>query len=880
MEITSRYQPSQIESKWYATWSSHDLFRSKPNPKKEPYTILIPPPNITGVLHMGHMLNNTIQDILIRKARMEGKETLWVPGIDHASIATEAKVVKMLREELKTNKQKVGRSKFLEYAWAWKNKYGSIILEQLKTLGVSCDWSRTAFTMNPTFSESVITTFIRLYNKGYIYQANRMVNWDPEGKTVVSDDEVIHRTQNDKLYYLNYNLENDLGFITIATTRPETIFADTAIAVHPSDKRYTQLIGKQAYIPLINKAIPILADDYIRMDFGTGALKVTPAHDINDYKLGKKYKLPIIDILDEAGRLTKKAKFFVGEDRFIARKKVVKKLEQIEQLAKVELLTHNIGFSERTDAIIEPRLSKQWFIKMDDLVKPAIQAVENGTIRFYPAKFKNTFFQWMRNVQDWCISRQLWWGHQIPVYYLPSGDYVVAANKAEAFAKAQKIDQNLKAEDLVQDPDVLDTWFSSGLWPMAVFDGIQTPKNVDIKYYYPTNDIVTAPEILFFWIARMIIFGYEYRNEAPFKNVYFTGIVRDKQRRKMSKQLGNSPDPLKLIKACGADGVRVGMLFSSPAGNDLLFDKKLCEQGRNFANKLWNAFRLIQSWKPADLNQNYVHISMAKAACSWFESKLNHALIKIESLYTQYRISDVLLQIYRLIWESFCSWLLEIVKPNNSKIIDAEIYEKIVQFLENLLKILHPFMPFITEEIWHLLKEREPDTFLMTSPYPSSSQEFDQILLDNYEKAFSLITYIRNIRNKNQISNKRLLKVDFKTSEEKIYSPLTVLICKLGHLESLSFISNSPANKSRFVFGKDELFIQLDQTKENLTNVAKILAHTKKFLIQIEQKLNNPKFLAKAPPQVIAREKQKAQDVRSKIKTLEKTTIESDSPKS
>lgn len=869
MELASKYEPQAVESKWYAAWLKQRVFESKPNPSKEPYTILIPPPNVTGVLHMGHMLNNTIQDVLIRKARMQGKEALWVPGTDHASIATEAKVVKLLKEEFQTTKTQIGRPKFLEHAWAWKNKYGDVILEQLKKLGASCDWSRTRFTMEPALSKGVIETFIRLHAKGYIYRTHRMVNWDPQGKTVVSDDEVIHRERQDGLYYINYKLENDLGFITIATTRPETIFADTAIAVHPDDQRYKHLVRKQAYIPLLDKAIPIIADDYIKMDFGTGALKVTPAHDINDYNLGQKHKLDVIDILDEDGKLNAKAQFFVGEDRFIARKKVVQQLQKIGQLAKVEQLKHNIGFSERTDAVIEPRLSKQWFVKMDELVKPALRAVETGTIRFYPDKVKNSYFQWMQNIRDWCISRQLWWGHQIPVYYLPDGNYVVAKNRAEALTQAQKIDQNLTDNDLIQDPDVLDTWFSSGLWPMAVFDGILEPDNPAIKYYYPTNDIVTAPEILFFWIARMIIFGYEYRGEAPFKKVYFTGIVRDKQRRKMSKQLGNSPDPLKLIKVYGADGVRVGMLFSSPAGNDLLFDEKLCEQGRNFANKIWNALRLIKNWEVVDSEETTNELLLARAACQWFDNKLKVTLIKIDKLYAEYRLSDVLLEIYRLVWEDFCSWLLEIIKPQKGKSIAAETHTQIIYFLEILLKILHPFMPFITEEIWQLIRRRPANTFLTTSNYPTLPKTYEKEVLTNYEKAFALISFIRNIRNKHQISSKKTLEVSFKTSEIDVYKSSELLICKLANLEKLNFTAQKPANTTRFVFGKDELFLSLASPTQDIAELSKTLAHTKKFLAQIEQKLNNPEFLEHAPAQVIAREKQKAADARRKIQTLE-----------
>ncbi len=874
MELSKKYQPEHIEKKWYQYWLDRHFFASSPQTSKTPYTILIPPPNVTGVLHMGHMLNNTIQDILIRKARMEGKEALWVPGTDHASIATEAKVVNMLKNEYNLKKEDIGRKKFLEHAWIWKEKYGGVILEQLKKLGASCDWDRTRFTMEKDLSQSVIKTFIRLHEKGYIYKGSRMINWDPEGKTAIADDEVIHQERQSKLYYIAYPFTDGNGKITIATTRPETIFADSAIAVHPHDTRYKHLLGKKVFIPLLNKAIPVLADDYITMEFGTGALKVTPAHDINDYELGKKHNLPCIDILDESGKLNQEAQLYIGKDRFVARKEIAKELKEKGYLIKIENHTHNIGLSERTNAVIEPKLSKQWFVKMEKLVSPALKAVENGTIKFYPDKFKNTYFQWMNNVRDWCISRQLWWGHQIPVYYLPSGAYVVAENETQALKKAQSQNPDIQAKDLKQDPDVLDTWFSSGLWPLSVFDGIISPENKDINYYYPTNDIVTAPEILFFWIARMIIFGYEYLGEAPFKNVYLTGIVRDKKRRKMSKQLGNSPDPIELMKKYGADGVRVGMLFSSPAGNDLLFDEKLCQQGRNFSNKIWNAFRLIQSWIPEEKHQTPLENQLA---CQWFETKINDILDLSANLYKKYKISDILIHVYRLIWDSFCSWFLESIKPNASKTIDLKTHEQTIIFLETLLKILHPFMPFITEELWHLIKKRQENESIMISLYPQIKRSDEHKTIDNkqledFDMAFSLVSFLRNIKIKNQLSPKIPLKIILKTQKSSIYERLKPLIIKLANLESLTFSQIKPDDTySYFIHKSDEVFIPIkknENTADEKKKRQKELIHTEKFLASIEKKLNNPTFLNNAPEAVIVRERKKAEDAQNKLEIL------------
>ncbi|HEY3405271.1 MAG TPA: valine--tRNA ligase, partial [Ohtaekwangia sp.] len=726
--LSTKYNPSEVESTWYQFWMENGFFHAKPNPDKEPYTIVIPPPNVTGVLHMGHMLNNTIQDVLIRKARMEGKEACWVPGTDHASIATEAKVVAMLRER-GIKKSDLSRDEFLKYAWEWKEKYGGIILEQLKKLGASCDWDRTKFTMDKDYYDAVIDVFIDLHKKGYIYRGLRMVNWDPLGKTALSDDEVIRKDVQSKLYYIKYAIEGSKGeFITIATVRPETIMADAAICVNPNDERYKHLKGKKAIIPLINRAIPIIEDDYVAMDFGTGCLKVTPAHDMNDYDLGKKHNLEVIDILNEDGTLNEKAQLFIGEDRFIARKKIAKELEAKESLAKVEDYTSSVGFSERTDAVIEPRLSLQWFLKMDTITKPALKHVMNDDIQLIPPKFKNTYNHWMSNVRDWCISRQLWWGHRIPAWYDESGDYVIARTEEEAIELHKNLKPKAESRKLAQETDVMDTWFSSWLWPIAVFDASVfkdgNKGNADVNYFYPTNDLVTAPEILFFWVARMIIAGYEYRGKMPFKNVYLTGIVRDKQGRKMSKSLGNSPDPLDLIANFGADAVRFGMLISSPAGNDLLYDESQIEQGRNFANKVWNAFRLVRGWETIEVNSPEENA----IAIEWFESRLNQSLTELGDHFNKFRISDALMTIRKLIWDDFCSWYLEMIKPEFGKPIDKNTYDKTISFFETLLKALHPFMPFITEELWHELNERKNKDCIIVASWPTVSV-FDQKIL-------------------------------------------------------------------------------------------------------------------------------------------------------
>ena len=715
MELPKRYDPQHSEDRWYGHWMARGYFHSEPD-EREPFTIAIPPPNVTGVLHMGHMLNNTIQDVLVRRARMQGKNACWVPGVDHASIATEAKVVKKLRDEGLT-KQQLGREKFLEHAWAWKEQYGGVILEQLKKLGASCDWERTRFTMEPSLSEAVIDVFIDLHKKGLVYRGQRMVNWDPQALTAVSDEEVIHKEVNSRLYHVRYKIEGtDDEWITIATTRPETILGDTAVCVHPDDPRYAHLKGKRCIIPMVERSVPVIFDDYIDMEFGTGCLKVTPAHDINDWEIGQRHGLEVIDTLNPDGTMSEAAGFYVGEDRFVVRKKIAKDLEASGHLVKVEDIVNKVGFSERTDAVIEPRLSLQWFVKMDQLAKPALDAVTDGRVKLHPAKFVNTYRHWMENVRDWCISRQLWWGQRIPAWYNTDGDVAVCRTEAEAIAQFNAAGQSTTG--IKQDDDVVDTWFSSWLWPISVFDGFKDPDNADINYYYPTNDLVTAPEILFFWVARMIMAGLEYRGDVPFTNVYLTGIVRDKQGRKMSKSLGNSPDPLDLIKQYGADGVRVGMLLSSPAGNDLLFDEGLCEQGRNFSNKVWNAFRLLKSWEVQDLEQPAGNA----AAVAWMRSRLNAAVADLSDQYGQYRISDALMTTYKLTWDDLCSWYLESIKPAFGAPIDRTTYEATLGLFEDVLKLLHPFMPFLTEEVWHHIRERKEGEDLIVASWPEKGE--------------------------------------------------------------------------------------------------------------------------------------------------------------
>ncbi|MDX1471594.1 MAG: valine--tRNA ligase, partial [Flavobacteriaceae bacterium] len=755
MSIPSQYNASQTESKWYTYWMKHNYFYSEPD-QREPYTVVIPPPNVTGVLHMGHMLNNTIQDVLVRKARLGGKNACWVPGTDHASIATEAKVVAKLRAE-GINKNDLSREEFLKHAWDWTEEYGGVILEQLKKLGCSCDWNRTKFTMDPEMVDSVIKIFVDLYEKGHIYRGNRMVNWDPEAQTTLSDEEVIHKERTDKLYYVKYPIENSDQFVTIATTRPETILGDTAVCVNPKDSRYTNLIGKSVIVPVCDRVVPVIADDYVDMEFGTGCLKITPAHDVNDFEIGQRHNLESIDILNEDGTLNDFGLHHSGKDRVAARMDMATELDELGLLVKTEDITHSVGTSERTGAVIEPRSSDQWFLKMEELVKPAINSVlKDGDINIYPEHFKNTYRHWLENIRDWNISRQLRWGQQIPAYYYGSGkqDFVVALNKEDALMKARQNSGNtdLQINDLRQDPDVVDTWFSAWLWPISVFNGILEPDNKEINYYYPTNDLITAPDILFFWVARMIMAGYEFRDEKPFQNVYFTGIVRDKQRRKMSKSLGNSPDALKLIDDYGADGVRVGLLMSSAAGQDLMFDEALCNQGKAFANKIWNSFRLINGWETADIDQPI----SSKIALEWYENRFSEALEFIEDQYSKYRLSDALMRIYKLIWEDFCSWLLEMIKPEYGKPIDKKSYHQIVQILENNLKVLHPFMPFLTEEVWQHITDRKPEEALIVSAYPKL-QSYDSNIISKFETVKEIISGIRTIRKDKNISFKETI---------------------------------------------------------------------------------------------------------------------------
>ena len=870
MQLAAKYNPTEVENKWYAYWLKHRFFHSEPD-EREPYVIVIPPPNVTGVLHMGHMLNNTIQDVLARRARMQGKNACWVPGTDHASIATEAKVVAKLKEE-GIRKTDLTREQFLKHAWEWKEKHGGIILEQLKKLGASCDWDRTHFTMDPALSDAVINAFVHFYRKGWIYRGVRMVNWDPVGKTAVSDEEVIHKEQQGKLYYIRYKISTGSdAYLTIATTRPETIMADTAIAINPDDERHKHLHGKKVLIPLINKEIPVILDDYVATDFGTGCLKVTPAHDINDYEIGLRHKLPVVDILDEDGKLNKKAQILVGEDRFVAREKIARMLESAGHLEKTEAYKNQIGFSERTQAVIEPRLSLQWFLKMKEMAKPALRYVMNDEIKLIPDKFRNTYRHWMENVCDWCISRQLWWGQSIPAWYLPDGEVVVAINEDEALKAAQQINPALKKTDLKQDEDVVDTWFSSWLWPISVFDPhvIGNPShkpNKDLQYYYPTNDLITAPEILFFWVARMIMAGYEFMGKAPFRNVYLTGIVRDNKGQKMSKTLGNSPNPLDLIAHYGADGVRMGMLLTSPAGNDLPFDEGLCEQGRNFCNKIWNAFRLIKGWQTDAQAAQPPHATQAVA---WFNNTLHKAISEINDDFEKYRLSEALMKIYKLFWDDFCAWYLEIIKPQAGQAMDKNTLNATLSFFDKLLHILHPFMPFISEELWQQLETRKEGESLMIQLQPAASG-FDEINISNFEMTRNAITAIRTIRQNKNIPQKEPLELYVKGAFDAALFPL---LQKMANLKAVYYKEQEAVqNGASFLLGTTEFFIPLGElinTGEELKKLHEDLAYQQKFVASIIQKLSNEKFVQNAPGQVVALERKKQVDGEARIKAIE-----------
>ena len=869
MSIPSKYDATQVEQKWYDYWMKHQYFQSKPD-ERTPYTIVIPPPNVTGVLHMGHMLNNTIQDVLIRRARLQGKNACWVPGTDHASIATEAKVVAKLKEQ-GIDKNDLSRDEFMAHAWDWTNEYGGVILKQLQKLGCSCDWDRTKFTLDDDMSESVISVFVDLFNKGLIYRGYRMVNWDPKAQTTLSDEEVIYEERQGHLYYIEYAVENSDERLTIATTRPETILGDSAICIHPNDERFSHLKGKKAIVPLCNRVIPIIEDEYVDVEFGTGCLKVTPAHDENDKVLGDKHQLEIIDIFNADATLNSYGLHYEGKDRFVVRKEISKELEAKGFLIKTEQHTHKVGTSERTKVVIEPRLSDQWFLKMEDLAKPAIDAVlKNDTVKLFPKKFDNTYRHWMENIRDWNISRQLFWGQQIPAYYFGDGesDFVVAKTKEEALKLAREKSQNLtlQIDDLRQDSDVLDTWFSSWLWPISVFDGIRNPENEDINYYYPTNDLVTGPDILFFWVARMIVAGFEFKDEKPFENVYLTGLVRDKQRRKMSKSLGNSPDALQLIERFGADGVRVGLLLSSAAGNDLLFDEALCQQGKGFGNKIWNAFRLIQGWEVVEIEQP----KYAKIALEWYASKFQKVLTEIEDHFEKYRLSDALMSIYKLIWDDFCSWLLEMIKPTYGAPIDQKTYTAVVDILEENLKILHPFMPFLTEEIWHFLKPRTPKEALIVSSWPAA-KPINSSLLENFEFASEVISGIRNLRKQKQIPFKTAVELHVINNASSAQN-FDDLISKLGNISLIKYTTSSVDKAFSFRVKSNEYFMVADIAIDLDAEVSKLeeeLKYTKGFLNSVRKKLSNERFVSNAPEQVVASEKRKEADALAKIETIE-----------
>ena len=871
MELPAKYNPAETEDKWYAYWLENKFFHSEPD-DREPYTVVIPPPNVTGILHMGHVLNNTLNDVLVRKARMDGKNACWVPGTDHASIATENKVVQKLAAE-GIKKEDLTRDEFLRHAWEWKEKHGGIILSQLRKLGASCDWDRTRFTMDPDLSEAVINTFVYFYNKGYIYRGVRMVNWDPVGLTAVSDEEVVHKDTVSKFYHLRYFISDGQGnptdkYIIIATTRPETIMADAAVCINPDDERYHWLRGCKVLIPLINKEIPIIEDSYVSMDFGTGCLKVTPAHDVNDYEIGIRHNLPVTDIIDDHGRLNEKAQILVGEDRFDARKKIVKMLEESGNLEKMEDYTSPVGYSERTNAVIEPRLSMQWFLRMEALAKDALESVENGNVKLIPDKYRNTYRHWMENVRDWCISRQLWWGQRIPAYYLPDGQVVVAATDSEALALAQQLDADVTAEDLRQDEDVLDTWFSSWLWPISVFDTNkaghpEAEPNRDLAYYYPTNDLVTGPDILFFWVARMIMAGNEFMNDVPFRNVYLTGIVRDKLGRKMSKTLGNSPDPLDLIDKYGADAVRLGMLLCSSAGNDILYDESQIEQGRNFNNKVWNAFRLVTGW---NVDAVAVQPEASAVAVKWFDSKLSQVIEIVEDHFSKFRISDALMAIYKLFWDDFCAWYLEAVKPGYGAAIDKATYDATIGFLDALLKMIHPIMPFITEELWQNMAERKAGETIMNQHYPKA-KEYDAGLIASFEMACEAVAGVRNIRQSKNLSPRESLDLKIKGAFPSEVLPIVV---KLANV-TVGNAEGDLASAQRFMVRTVEMFVPLTgliNVEEEIAKLETELAYQQKFLDSVRKKLSNERFVANAPEAVVAVERKKEADSLSKIESI------------
>jgi valyl-tRNA synthetase len=865
-ELSTRYNPAEVEEKWYKHWKKHDFFESKPDDNREPFTVLIPPPNVTGVLHMGHMLNNTIQDILIRKARLEGKNACWVPGMDHASIATEAKVVKRLREK-GIKKSDIGREEFLKHAWVWKEEYGGVILKQLQKLGASCDWDRTRFTMDEKYYESVIDTFLHLHKKGLIYRGWRMVNWDCEALTAVSDEEVIYTEESGKLYSVRYQIAGSDEYLTIATTRPETIMGDSAICIHPDDERYTHLHGKKAIVPLVNREVPIILDDYVTMDFGTGCLKVTPAHDTNDYDLGQKHDLESINILNPDGSLNDAAQVLVGEDRFEARKKVVPLLEEAGALVKVEDYQNKVGRSERTNSIIEPRLSKQWFVKMEPLAKPALEAVESGEVKFHPKKFNNTYRHWMTNIKDWCISRQLWWGHRIPAWYYGEGDhdYVVAKNEINALNLAREATGNpgLSASDIWQDEDVMDTWFSSWLWPMSVFDGFYDRTELD--YYYPTQDLVTGPDIIFFWVARMIMAGYEFEGKKPFENVYFTGLIRDKQGRKMSKSLGNSPDPIELIEKYSADGVRLGLLMSAPAGNDIPFDDAICEQGRNFTNKIWNSLRLIKGWKAEDKPQPKENA----LAIEWLNERIKRDLAEIDDHYSKYRLNDAALTVYKLIWDAYCSWYLEAIKPPYGEGIDQKTYEQTLEILGRLMTILHPMMPFISEEVWAAITNRSERDCAIVSNWPKQEQVNSDII-NRFEIAQQIVSEVRALRASKNLSPKEKLTV-LQAGVKGEYAHFESVIAKLANVD-LKYSESSDDPSSNFIIGTTEFVVPLEGLVDAGAEKAKLeeeLKYQKGFLNSVSKKLANERFVNNAPEAVVASERKKMADAESRIKSLE-----------